>query len=170
MFRGVPRCFEVFRTVPRRSEAFRGLGTPRNTSEHLGRPRAPRLKRGRLLPPLVAGMLKSGSPRPPESPEVFRGVPRCGEVFQRRSEAFRGGLRPRNTSGGVAFAAVSGWNAYVWESEASQGVPRCSEASERLETPRNTSEHLGRFGLPDLSIPGTNGGGAAFATVSGWNA
>ena len=33
--------------------------------------------------------------------------------------------------------------------------------------PRNTSKGLG---LPDLSIPGNNGGGAAFAAVSGWNA
>ena len=37
-----------------------------------------------------------------------------------------------------------------------RGVPR---ASERLGTPRNTSEHLG---LPDLSIPGTNGRGVSW--------
>ena len=94
MFRGVPRFSEAFRGVPRRS------------------------REASLLPPLVAGMLTSGSPRPPK---VFRGVP-----------------RPRN-------------------------------ASKHLGTPRNTYTS-GGFGLPDLSIPGTNGGGAAFATVSGWNA
>ena len=48
-----------------------------------------------------------------------------------------------------------------------RGVPRHSEASERPGTPRNI---LGGVGLPDLSIPSTNGGGAAFAAVSAWNA
>ena len=36
-----------------------------------------------------------------------------------------------------------------------RGVPRRSEAFRGLGTPRNTS---GDLGLPDLSIPGTNGG------------
>ena len=114
------------------------------------------MRGGRLLPPLVAGMLKSGSPR---SFKVFRGVPN-------HSEAFRGLRTPRNAlgpfgrrrlhtyafqaliGGGAAFAAVSAWNALSLGVRGLGGVPRCFEAFRGVGTPRNTSKHLGRLWTP----------------------